>query len=351
MASVRVGSAPGVWGGYLLFFGVIFVMMAWGGSDRQFRWLAEHRMKTVTLDPQQLRPEHEGKLLHITARIDPNTQTHTDPVFGVTTQAFALVRYPSLYEMKSNEQDRPSPPAWCHQKDILLEGDQPEAADPFRRVVWRSTELRAGTYTLDPRLVLNLVQRWSEGSAPDHDGSETLTPDRKVAFLLSTIGYQRPRLLVEAPGIPLPEGWWYSADDSRFGSGQLPPPPTLGDRRVDHHAIVFPSEEFTFLCTASEGVLRPMPQEHGGLFFAIFSGAVDREEAFDRVIQWESRGRTRGLLLGVLLLAVGAGLIVWQVRRERTQMPSDEPAPIAGTAPADSQVLFPPKCRGGYDRL
>ena len=161
METQRLGSTRGVVGGFLFFFGVIFVMMAWGQSARQFRWLEEQRPQAATLDPQQLRPEQDGKLLHITARIDPNTQMHTDPVFGVTTRAFALVRYPYVYERRRNEDGPPSPPAWCHQKDTLLEGNQPEAADPFRRVVWRSTELRAGAYTLDSRLVLNLVQRWS----------------------------------------------------------------------------------------------------------------------------------------------------------------------------------------------
>jgi hypothetical protein len=89
----------------------------------------------VTLDPQQLRPEHEAKLLHITAWIDPNTQTYTDTVFGVTTRAFALVRYPHLYERRRSEDGPPSPSAWCHRKDTFHAGDQPEAADPFRRVV------------------------------------------------------------------------------------------------------------------------------------------------------------------------------------------------------------------------
>jgi hypothetical protein len=130
---------------------------------------------------------------------------------------------------------------------------------------------------------------------------------------------------VDAPRIPLPKGWKHDPKEGRFFSGQMPSVPALGDWRVDHHAVVFPTEEITLLCTASEGVLQPMRQEHGGLFFVILPGAVDREEAFDRVVQWESRGRSWGIGLGVLLVVGGLALIGWQRHLERTQLKPAEP--------------------------
>lgn len=300
----RLGGAfKGIFFGLLLILGSC-VLLFWneGRAVERHKTLEEGEGAVVSVSVDRVDPAHEGDLVHVTGRAETD-ETLTDETFGVSAEALRLERQVEMYQWQEEERKETEKKvgggtrttttysydkAWSER---LIDSDafqRPGGHENPDVMPWESRQVAADRVTLGdyelPRSLVQKIDRW-----------ESLRLDPPEATLPEA-------LPTRASGEPrFHDGGLY------FGEGS-PSSPEIGDVRVSFR-VVKPTE-VSIVAQQAGNSFRPFQAEAGGTLELLELGRVTAQDMF-AAAQRRNTLLTWGLrLAGLLLMAFGFSLIL-----------------------------------------
>ncbi len=300
----RIGNAFfGILIGLVMFL-ASFALLWWneGRAVARARTLAEGKKAVVDIKPDQVLPENEGKLVHITGKADTE-ETLQDKKFAVSVpKVLQLIRVVEMYQYKEKIDTRTEkqlgggkktittytyPKVWSATPIDSSKFKKPENHNPpmpLRGQTWTAEKVNVGAFVLPTDLVKKIGDR--EPLPVTKEMYEKIPEELKEK-------YQR----VEGGDL-----YSYSPD-----SPPTPNSPEVGDVRIKFK--VLKPTTISLLAQQSDNTFRPYQTSAGGTIERIQSGDHSAEEMFEsaeeenNMLTWVLR------LVGWVVMGVGIYLV------------------------------------------
>jgi hypothetical protein len=295
----RLGKAvKGVVVGLVLFL-VSFPLLFWneGRAIQTAKSLEEGAHDVVSIPADKVNPDNEGKLVHLTARAEPQG-TLTDPDFGISLNAIRLRRIVEMYQWKERQEkttrkklgggeetvtDYKYDKGWSDNlqdssKFKVEEGHENPAAKPFQDKTWQADDVKVGDFRLSKGLIDKI--RDEETLPPKAPGSD------------SAVG-------------KLPEGFKIETDYYYKGKG--PDSPAVGDVRVSFK-VVKPTT-VSLVARQKGNTFEPYTAKAGDTYELLQTGEHNAQEMFSTA---QARNVTQTWifrLVGFAVMGVGLYLV------------------------------------------
>jgi hypothetical protein len=294
----RVGAAiKGVLFGVIL-IPVAIVLLSWneGRAVKTASSLKEGAAEVVSVPADAVRPEYEGKLIHLSGEAI-TADTVTDPMFGVSANAIRLTRTDEAYqwkeEKKSTTQNNLGGGTQTQTTYTYTQtwADKPIPSDHFKVPAGHQNPVSmiAGPATTVADHVTMGAFLLPRGVI------EKMSGDQPLALTGADLGKLPPELRAKAT---------YLSDEFYFGGN--PAAPAIGDQRVKF-TILTPAT-FSIIARQSGQTLDPYPTRAGREIERVESGSVAADAMFQHaenenaILTWVLR------LAGMLVMAIGIGL-------------------------------------------
>lgn len=279
--------------------GIGIVTGSFWNHSRTEDWLSGQKSQTVTIDPNDVDPKNEGRLVHVMGPVTSQPHEHYDPALDIRGQGWAMVRQTLEYGYAGG--DGGGGDGWYSRREPSVLGDAPEASqDRFRTAVWVPASVQMGAFTLDDSLVRSYLRQkfphtWNAAATVPHsqrtarddirlhleNAAWNVAPFRELKFAKSTDGA-----------------------------------PQYGDKRVLFRVFTTDAEPVTLLCQQSGNRLEPLRRDQGPPFFQLILGQATRDEAYASAFQVARRDRLISGGLGAVLVLAAVGTCV-RMRRAR----------------------------------
>jgi hypothetical protein len=220
------GAFQGIIFGVLLFFAA-FVLLFWneGRSVERWKTLQEGRGQVVSLSAEQIDPNYEGKLIHISGLANTEDVLR-DPLVGLEVRALRLQRIVEMYQWKESKRTT--------SKDKLGGGTETETVYSYDKV-WSEQHISSRDFKL-------AEGHQNPQTMPYQSEEQTAHTVRLGAFHLSPALVRRISTFKPLPlesSFPLPEALQGRAvqDGSGLYIGNAPNAPQVGDLRIRFEAV------------------------------------------------------------------------------------------------------------------
>ena len=290
----RLGGAfKGILFGILLVVAA-FILLFWneGRAVKRHKTLQEGAGAVVSVSADRVDPAHEGDLVHISGRAQTD-ETLTDDTFGVAAPALRLERRVEMYQWQEEKHtetkkktgggtrttttysydkewsERPIDSSRFHSSG----GHENPQSMPWHSADWTADRVTVGAFRLSPGLVSD-IDRWQ---ALPVTGTDNLPPELRGRVRLESDGY--------------------------YAGGGSPSSPEIGDVRISFR-VVEPTEVSIVSRQVGES-FRPYQAKAGGTVELLELGTVGAEQMF-AAAERQNTLLTWGLrLVGLLLMAFG----------------------------------------------
>ncbi|NOY23416.1 MAG: hypothetical protein GXO70_07890 [Acidobacteria bacterium] len=292
----RIGGAiKGVLIGLLLII-IAFILLFWneGRSVERYKTLKEGRGAVVSIKPDAVSPNNEGKLVHVSGKADTE-DTVTDPVFEISKKALKLVRNVEMYQWKETTHKETKKKLGGGKKTVT-------------------------TYTYGREWSTKIINS-SHFKHPDGHRNPTAMPYKSETFFAGkvTLGaFTLPREMVNrigggeplsiTPGdVPLPISALAQAYNGEFFVGGNPEAPEVGDARVSF-TVVSPTN-VSVIARQVDNTFEPYDTKAGGSIDLMQNGIHSADAMFkseqqsNKILTWILR------LVGFVLMFIGFSMI------------------------------------------
>ena len=284
----------------LILFAASALLLFWneGRAVRIVKGLAEGKATVVSIDPGQVDPAFEGKLVHVGGMLVTD-ELLKDPLFGVSGRAIRLQRIVKMYQWKENAETKSTKKLgggverttnYTYAKDWfespidstkfkVKEGHQNPPTLPFDSWTSVSDKVKLGAFRMPSDLLSQIKQ--SEPLRMDEAARQTLPDELKS------------RLKV---------------DQDRYYVGETPREPEIGDATIEFRQVK--PTTVSILAAQSADSFRPFRTQSGSEIARLQTGAVSASLMFqaaeeeNHALSWTLR------LVGFIMMAIGIGLVL-----------------------------------------
>ena len=283
-------------GGFFIAGGLATSCAAPQSRERHEAWLAKVRSEIVTITPDRVDANNDGRWVHLACDVSGCEETFTDPPYGISRNCFSLTRHVEVYTT-----DGESPVVWG--------GCEPNDPPELKNMHWRVEKPRLGAFVLSDEMVHDFWSRISGVNGDDRNTESNADPINWEKRLNRQLQVRWPRMSLSENAEPPPAQWKLMPDGVHWLNGPNVKRPMNGQRRIGYSCVQFPDRHITVLARQTGNTLQGDPASSGNRrFTCIRPGKLPLDEIFNEASSDNERVTSMQQITGWCF--VGAGVLL-----------------------------------------